>query len=397
MPARVVDIRDQDLGTAAAGADAGAGAPRVTFVTDIPTPYMLEVLDALGRRCALSVVFCGASAGRAMPWSLRPHELSFEAAFVRGWQISRGVDASDWHLSPKILHAVARSHPEAIITAGFSVPSLYAALYSRFREVPFLIYSDGTSDTERSLSRIQRIARSVLMPRAAAGIALSVPAARRFAEVGEQNVFLAPHSSRLEPLWEVARGRRYQRGSALRVLSVSRLIERKGIDRLIQAVGIVAADAPEISLSLVGSGTYEAALRDLADAEAPGLVFFEGFVEPDRLAPHFASADVFAYPSLHDPFGIAVLEAAASGLPIVSSPHAGVTEDLIEDGRSGLVADPAKPEEFAAALRALAADAELRERLGREAHDRSRSRTPEAAAEGYLRAVRFALGGRCGG
>ena len=78
----------------------------------------------------------------------------------------------------------------------------------------------------------------------------------------------------------------------------------------------------------------------------------------------YAEADVFAFPTLDDPFGIVVLEAAAAGLPVVASPFGGATLDLIEDGRNGFVIDPNDIVGWARALIRLGEDPSLRQRLG---------------------------------
>ena len=108
----------------------------------------------------------------------------------------------------------------------------------------------------------------------------------------------------------------------------------------------------------------------------------------------YAEADVFAFPTLDDPFGIVVLEAAASGLPIVASPFAGATADVVRDGVNGFVAEPDDTASWARALVALARDPVLRRRLGEAAHDAVRDRTPERAADGYARAVESVLATR---
>src|SRR4029078_12686329 len=90
---------------------------------------------------------------------------------------------------------------------------------------------------------------------------------------------------------------------------------------------------------------------------------FRGFVDQPGLPSVYAEADVFAFPTLDDPFGIVVLEAAASGLPIVASPFAGATLDLVEDGRSGFVVSPDDRDAWARALVTLAPGPPLRRRF----------------------------------
>jgi glycosyltransferase involved in cell wall biosynthesis len=142
----------------------------------------------------------------------------------------------------------------------------------------------------------------------------------------------------------------------------------------------------------VGSGPEEPRLRELAADLGLGTdVEFRGFVDQPELAAVYAEADIFAFPTLDDPFGIVVLEAAAAGLPVVASPFGGATLDLIEDGHNGFVIDPNDIVGWACALTRLADDPSLRQRLGSRAHQVTLTRTSAHAAEGYVEAVHSAL------
>src|SRR5205823_9309747 len=83
-----------------------------------------------------------------------------------------------------------------------------------------------------------------------------------------------------------------------------------------------------------------------------------------ELATAYASADVFVFPSTTDTFGNVILEAQASGLPVVVSDSGGPKE-LVEDNANGLITKSHDVEDFTRAIRALVADSALRERMGR--------------------------------
>ncbi len=373
----------------------GAGRRRVAFVTDIPTPYMLEVLKALAGLVDLTVLFCARTASRGMPWTAS-EKLPFEHQVIDGLTVrSGGPDRPDYYLSPRVLAALARRRPEAVVSFGFSIPTAYAALYSRLHRSPLIIYSDGTSHYESSLGRHQLAARAILLRAASAGVALSKPAAERFVELGvrPERVFLAPHSSTLDRLWQIASRRRYEDADELTILTAGRLVPHKGVDKLLLAAAAARTLHPGIRVVVVGTGPEEGRLRALAGKL--GLeVEFAGFVDHDGMPERYAEADVFAFPTLDDPFGIVLLEAAASGLPLIASPHGGATWDLIENESCGLVVDPSDTGAFASALGELAGDRARRERLGRRAHATTLSRSPADSARGYLTAIETAVGDR---
>lgn len=366
---------------------------RIAFLTDIITPYLVAVLEPLAERSDVTALFCSRTGTRGMDWSL---ELPFRHEVIEGLTIRRrSPDATDYYLSVRIIAALHRVRPHAIISSGFSVPSLYAVLYARPRGVPVIIESDGTSRSEARLGPEQRLARRVLHRIAWGAVGNSELAARRFMEIGfpAERVFRAPYAIRIAPYWNVAEQRATARDGPLRILSVGRFIQRKGCDWLLRAVAQARDTGADAKLIMVGAGPEEARLRSLA-SELDLPVTWRGFVDHSGLAPLYAEADAFAFPTLDDPFGVVLLEAAAAGLPLIASPFAGATEDLVRPGINGFVVDPRNTAAMAAAIAWLAGEPEMRTKMGRSSYELTRARTPEASAAGYLEAVETALAPR---
>ena len=188
---------------------------------------------------------------------------------------------------------------------------LFAALYGRLSGATLVIHSDGTSQSERGLNQLQLAARKILVREVAVCVGNSEPAVERFVELGvaPDRVFRAPHTTNIAPLHAVARSRDPSRPRPRppAVLHVGRLIPRKGVDRLLRAFAN-ARERVALRLILVGSGPQEPRLRELAADLGLGTdVEFRGFVDQPELAAVYAEADVFAFPTLDDPFGIVVL------------------------------------------------------------------------------------------
>jgi len=365
------------------------GAVRVAFVTDIMTPYMLAVFDELAVRCDFTALFGSQTGSRAMEWSFT--EPSFRHRVVGGWTIGREVDAADVYPNPRLLRELWSLGPDVVISGGFSFPSLYAATYRWMSGGRLLIHSDGTARSEVELGRIQRLTRIVLARVADGAVGNSKLAAERFAELGFDPVFEALHSTNIEPFLEVGRRRDHGPARELRLATAGRLIPRKGVDQLLQAVARACREGADVHLMIVGSGEEEERLRVLAaELDLMDVEWF-GFVEQAELPAVLATADAFAFPTLMDPFGIVLLEAAAAGLPLISSPHAGATGDLVEEGRTGFVIEPRDTSAYARALAMLAGDPALRQRMGRAAHELASGRTPADTAESYLRAAESVL------
>ncbi|MFC6795410.1 glycosyltransferase family 4 protein [Halobaculum halobium] len=109
----------------------------------------------------------------------------------------------------------------------------------------------------------------------------------------------------------------------------------------------------------------QAAVRDL---DIEDNVVFTGAVDHGEVAHYYTAADVFCLPSHHESFGMVNIEAMACGTPVVSTRIDAIEEYLV-DGKNGLLVPPGDVDGLAAALRRLADDASLRERLGRNARE----------------------------
>lgn len=148
------------------------------------------------------------------------------------------------------------------------------------------------------------------------------------------------------------------------VLTPARLNAQKGLPVLLEAI----AEVPEALFLLAGDGPEREALE--AQAVELGIADRARFLGRREDIPQLlATCDVFALPSLYEGSSLAVLEAMAAGIPVVSSAIGG-TEELIEDGRSGLLVAPGDAQALAAALRKALGDAELRQSLAARARER---------------------------
>jgi glycogen(starch) synthase len=144
----------------------------------------------------------------------------------------------------------------------------------------------------------------------------------------------------------------------VRLLYVGRLVEDKNLRRLLQA-----SRGLDARLELCGTGPLEAELRSLAC----GLpVDFRGYVAPEDLPALYAAADALVLPSLYEPFGVAVREAAAAGLPIVCSRTAGAAGDFAVEGRNAVLVDPLDESSIRAGLELVVNDEAARERMAAE-------------------------------
>ncbi len=175
-----------------------------------------------------------------------------------------------------------------------------------------------------------------------------------------------------------ARNRRH------RILSVGRLVPRKGVDLVIRALPYLReAGFDDVELLIVGGGGDSGALhadpevRRLLDLAAElgvsGQVSLQGQVSRGEMPGIFRSADAVVCAPWYEPFGIVPLEAMACGVPVVAAAVGGL-RDTVVDHATGLHVPPRDPEAIASALAMLLGNPSLRAELGQAGQQRARTR-----------------------
>ena len=178
------------------------------------------------------------------------------------------------------------------------------------------------------------------------------------------------------------------------VMYSGRITREKGADLLIEAFLLARSLEPRLHLVLAGGGPEQEHVRERLGEAAS----FLGWLEGRELARAYASADMLLFPSSTDTFGQVILEAQASGLPVIALARGGPLS-LIEDRVSGLLCEP-DAEELAGAIVELARSPLLRRRLSGAAlaavQGRTWERTLQRLAEGYHTALGGEHAGRPG-
>ena len=146
------------------------------------------------------------------------------------------------------------------------------------------------------------------------------------------------------------------------ILYAGNLLRTKGVQHLIEAMPEVIRRVPEARLVVAGDGPDRGGFEALA-GRLGVRVRFAGAVPFDRMAPLYRRCSVFCLPTLAEAFGISLLQAMASGRPVVACGVGGVPE-VVEDGGSGLLVPPRDPARLAEALVRLLSDAGLRREMG---------------------------------
>ena len=157
------------------------------------------------------------------------------------------------------------------------------------------------------------------------------------------------------------------------ILSIGRIVEKKGLKYLIMAMQEIIKRYPDMTLFIGGDGPEKKQLIQLcSELNLEKNVIFLGFVAPEKIAELYASSDIFILPSIEtkdgdtEGLGVVLLEAMACGVPVIGSNLGGIT-DIIEDNKTGLLTRPGDPDDIARKILSLISDKELRTTLSKNA------------------------------
>jgi len=167
----------------------------------------------------------------------------------------------------------------------------------------------------------------------------------------------------------------YQIGAGIKLLYVGRISKEKNLQHLEKVFRTLTETRQDVHLVLVGDGPYLSEMQ----ANMKGLpCTFTGYLEGEDLAAVYASSDLFVFPSTTDTFGNVVLEAQASGIPVIVTDLGGPHENLIP-GKTGLVVDASDSEAFLKAVDSLLKEPNRMQQMGRAARQYMEDRSFESA------------------
>jgi glycosyltransferase involved in cell wall biosynthesis len=147
---------------------------------------------------------------------------------------------------------------------------------------------------------------------------------------------------------------------------MGRFVEKKGFHVLIEALRHLRGAAVPFRAIIAGAGEEAAVLQRLTQERGlDSVVTYPGW--QDDTARFFGTIDIFCLPSLHEPFGIVVLEAMAQALPVIATDSEGPSE-ILHDGEDGMIVPKSDPTALAVAIERMLDDRQAARALGRKAY-----------------------------
>lgn len=369
----------------------GTSVPKVWLLTNAPSPYQSELFSEIVRQgeVNLSVRFMRSSSQAGQADGCQFPQITMKALLSERWP-------DEFRLHPRGVWEAATGDFDFYILSGLytSVTFLLCAVVLEFRQKPWALWLERphrpASPTYRSrrsfVGRLRDQIRGWLFQRCDHLICIGAVARSEYKEMGvsEKRLAVLPYCCDIKRYSAVdtARVRQYRRdmqfdGRCIFLFS-GQMIDRKGVDTLIDAFLAIAERHEDVVLLLLGEGPKKEELQRRVASSVHDRVVFLGHQSQGDLPVVFQAADVFAFPSRHDGWAVVINEACAASLPVIATRQTGATGELVEDGRSGFVIEADDVDKLEKVMERLASDPTLRTTMGR----RSRELVEEWSTEG---------------
>ena len=357
------------------------------MVTNIPAPYRIPVYERLAADpdCQLHLVYCsGSEPDRA--WKLKGGEFAKVYLKERFWTFKGRFI----HFNPDVWGALRDIQPDVVVTTGYNPTHLLAFLYARLHGVAHVVMTDGTKESESEYSWAHRLVRRVVFAGSAAFVGASQGALDLFAQYGVPAArtfksHLCADNAAYEGVQQTPK--RYD------LLFSGRMVGIKNPFFVLDVARSLSARLQRrVSVAFLGSGDLQPELKARAQALAGELdVSFPGFIQQADLPGYYAAARIFLFPTSWDPWGVVANEACAAGVPVLVTPQAGVSGDLIQDGRNGWIM-PMDLLAWTSRCEQLLTDADLYARMSAQARELVQAFNFDAASLGLKSAIVLAAG-----
>jgi glycosyltransferase involved in cell wall biosynthesis len=363
---------------------------RVALVTNIPAPYRIPVYNLIGLETGidLHLVFCSAREPNR-EWNLpaldRPHHYLKES-FVN-------FQGSYIHFNLDVVRCLREIGPDVVVTTGFNPTHLLAFAYALRRGCAHIPMTDGTVLSERKLSWLHRLIRRFVFRRSQAFVA----AARAGLDI--YRTYGCPEDSLFRSALCVDNAAFARHAGAAKRYDLMFCGRIAAVKNPLFALQVAQATSRligrSVSICFVGSGPLEEAVRSSAAALSEIEVTFRGFAAQEELPRRYGECRVLLLPSVWDPWGVVANEACAAGIPVIASPFAGASGELVRDAISGFVR-PLDVDAWAEAAAQLLQDPDLYRRMSEAARSLAASDFSfDGAARGLVAAIRHAAAHGC--
>jgi len=370
---------------------------RVAILLNFIPPYRVPVFQELARQVDELKIFIATPMEPNRLWPPEWKDLNVcvqrNITVQHAWKHPGGFEDQVYvHFSYDTLLQLKQYQPDVVISSELGFRSIQAVLFRKFDQRSRLILWCMVSDyTEQGRGWLRERIRHWLLPEADAVLINGEGGARYIRKFGipDNKLFRVPYTPQTELFALGPLQRPFH--DTIRLLAVGQLIPRKGLVPFLEILGKWADKNPGRSIEFLCAGSGP--LHDqLASRSYPPNLKFKllGNIDYGDLPSLYNEADIFAFPTLADEWGLVVNEAMASGLPVLGSKYSQAVEELVKDGKNGWTFRPDHPDEVEQALdRALLIKSDDLAAMRLAARTEAIKITPATTAKNMINAINF--------
>lgn len=313
----------------------------VRIYSIVPSPYQRDLFYSLSQHSEvnLEVYYLEAEVADS-PWSqkaLQPYE-SVLPGFFLSWGASRFH--FNWHL-PNLRDV------DVVVLNGYQNFTAQFLLWIYASRVPCIFWGEKIVASSGGIKGKLQTVLAQALQRCRAIAAIGSRAQQDYQQrFPNHPVFNIPYYCNLSDFQSTVQRPRHP----ITILFCGQMIERKGVDALLQAFDRLIQSGISARLLLVGREAELPQMMQSIPAETQRFIEYAGFRDPEYLPQFFEQADLFVLPSRYDGWGVVVNQAIGAGLPIICSDAVGAAVDLVEPGVNGAIVPAGDVDALYAAL-----------------------------------------------
>lgn len=306
---------------------------RVLIITNMPAPYRIAAWNIMAEKMGdnFRVLFCCKKEPNRH-WTVP--EIKFRHDYLKENFRIKNNGNTYVHKNPDVWKHLVAFQPDVIVTGGFNPTMLYAFAYTLLKGKKHVPISDAWKLSEQGISVVHKIVRRVLYSFSQAYIACSVKGKEYYQSFGlnDKAIFISHYTVNLpDPSsYKVLEERRYD------LVFSGQFTERKNPFFFIQICKLLKEMKPDLKVLLLGGGPLSQQM--LHELSQQGIDFdYPGYVAQERLPEYYSKSKLFLFPTESDAWGVVANEALSAGTPLLVTPFAGCSNELVINEYNGFV------------------------------------------------------------
>lgn len=374
---------------------------KVALIHNIISPYRIPLFEGLSEHPSidLSVYFCAKTHG------IRKWDILESKKF--NYEVLSGVALEfygiTYHFNPSVISKLLHGKYDVVIIGGCADFTTQTAFFtSKILKIPVILWSEGIESAQSFLGKVIHPLTKHIVKNVDAMVVPGTMSRDFHVKMGAipEKIFVAPNivdnnifiekSLKIKCDKEIFM-QKFNISNKKIILFIGQLIERKGVEYLIDAYKILKDEYDEVCLVIIGDGDLINQLEESCANKQIKDVHFTGWVSEEDKIAYYSIADLFVLPTRRDVWGLVINEAMCCGLPVISTKAAGCAVDMIKPCKNGFIVDVDDVDQLYSAMKEIILNDELAKNMGEKSLEIIKNEyTLKNMVNGFVSAITYA-------